>query len=63
MDMNNQQGCGLGLGASVSRPPRGLPTPRLGPVDERLGLEPGCLGLGLGLVGLVHKGYFTQNFG
>jgi len=27
---------------------------------SRLGLEPGCLGLGLGLVGLVHKGYFTQ---
>ena len=24
------QGCGLGLGASVSRSPRGLPTPRLG---------------------------------
>ena len=52
--------------ASVSRLPRGLPTPRsrLGPVDERLGsrltLGPGCLGLGL--VGLVYKVYFTQNF-
>jgi len=25
-----EQGCGLGLNASVSRPPRGVPTPRLG---------------------------------
>ena len=38
---------------------RGLPMPRLGPVGERLGLGlgPGCLGLVLGVVGLVHKLY------
>jgi len=52
--LSDTQGCDLGLGASVSRPPRGLPTPRLGPVDERLGLGPGCLSLGLGFIGLVH---------
>ena len=42
------------------------PWSRLGPVDGRLGLEPGCLGLGLiGLVPLHHaenaqNGYVTQ---
>ena len=45
------QGCGLGLDASVSRPSRGAVVPRLGLASAviRNGLETERLGLGVGL--------------
>ena len=40
-NQGRSQGCGLGLNASVSRPPRGVPTPRLG-LASVSGLNASC---------------------
>ena len=58
------QGCGLGLNASVSRPPRGVPTPRLG-LASVSGFDASVSVSGLNascnIPWLVHSSYVIQN--